>query len=203
VGPLRRWVWLLPVAALTAHPVGLAGQLGPRGAHRLAVDVGAGIGIPGAVISDELGVGPAVGGGLSYVLGHHLAVRTDLDVAFERGKTLPPTSFLNQATSTQTEARTLYHYTLGIEVFLAAPWESAWWASGLIALGGTSWTGSAGAAGHGPWFTAGAGIRLGRRLSSRMSLWGGVKGYGFIPSGSAHGAVDANIPILAGLRIAL
>ncbi len=164
-------------------------------------DVAGGAGLPGAVIDEELRLGPAVSVGVSRLLGGHFAVRGDLDVAFLRGRT--ESTIAGVTLSAPTPDRTLYHFMLGLEIFFAAPWEGRWWASGLLSVGGTSWSGPSGAAGRGPWFTGGVGVRAGRLLARHVGVWAGVRAYGFVVRDAGTSTVDADLPLLAGVRIGL
>lgn len=194
---------LLLGAALVAAPVRLAAQTVPFEAGRWSVDVDAGLGVPAAVIDEELSPGPAVGAGLALKLSRHLSVRADLDVAFEGGRTFTETTQVGGLLTTRTPARKLFHYAIGLETFLISPRERTWWASALLSGGLTSWTGSPGAVGNGPWPTVGAGLRVGRQLSPRLGVWLGVRAYGFVVSGTGTGTVYVNLPMLAGMRLAL
>ena len=53
-----------------------------------SVDVAAGLGVPGAVISETVTFGPAGGVGIATALGEHVALRADVSVALEPGKDL-------------------------------------------------------------------------------------------------------------------
>lgn len=192
---------VLPVVA--AVPRGARAQSLRDVEGRWALDLGAGIGIPGAVIDEELDPGPAGRVGVAYGLKPHLAVRADVDVARESGRTFTQPTFVNGRSVTSTPDRTLWHVTLGFEAFLAPPREGSWWASAVLSGGITTRTGPPGASGDGPWATAGAGLRVGRQLSRTLGLWLGVRAYGFVVSDPGNATVNVNLPLLAGVRVGL
>lgn len=202
-GAVRALCLALAFACVPLWMVRLGAQEpGPRSAV-WSVDLGAGVGVPGANIQEKVGVGPAASAGLAFALGRHVSVRADLDVTFEGGKQLTNTVAPGGGAVTRGPDVTILHYLLGLELLPASQSRATWWFSAVVSLGATSYTGSGRLADRGPWPTAGAGARIGRRVSSRTGVWAGVRAYYFLASGGESASLNADFPIVAGVRIGL
>jgi hypothetical protein len=193
----------LSLACLCLWPLALGAQDPGPGSGVWSVDLGAGVGVPGDNIRQEVGVGPAGSAGLALALGRHVSLRADLDVTFEGGKELTNTFGPGGVLMTRGPDVTTFHYLLGLELFPVAPSSATWWFSAMVSLGATSLTGAGGPVDAGPWPTAGAGARIGRRVSSTVGAWAGVRAYYFVASGGESASINANFPIVAGVRIGL
>jgi hypothetical protein len=196
-------ILMLLFAAGSVSTAALDAQERPLESSAWSLDVGAGLGIPGAVISETVALGPAGGVGIATALGAHVALRADVSVALEPGKDLVNTVGPGGVPLTRGPDVTLVHYTLGLEVFPVSASARRWWMSASVMLGGTSTTGSGGAIEPGPWLTAGVGARVGRRVSARMAIWLGARAYAFAVGRSGDAAIDTNLPVLAGIRLGI
>ncbi len=201
--PRGATILMLLLAAGVVSAAALDAQARPPDSGSWSVDVGAGIGVPGAVINETVTLGPAGGVGIATALGRHVALRADVSVAFEPGKDLVNTFGPGGVPLTQGPDITLVHYTIGLEVFPVSTSARPWWMSATVMVGGTSTTGSGGSIEPGPWLTAGVGARVGRRVSSRMAIWLGARAYAFVVGHSGEAAIDANLPVLAGIRLGI
>lgn len=199
--PRATTILMLLLAASIVSTAELDAQERPPDSGAWSVDVGAGLGVPGAVISETVTFGPAGGVGIAFALGEHVALRADVSVAFEPGKDLVNTFGPGGVPLTQGPDVTLVHYTLGLEIFPVSASTRRWWMSASVMLGGTSTTGSGGSIESGPWLTAGVGARVGRRVSARMAIWLGARAYAFAVGHSGDAAIDTNLPVLAGIRL--
>jgi hypothetical protein len=188
---------------LAAGPAALGAQGTGSTPGAWSLDAGAGLGLPGGNLNEDVGMGPAGSAGVALSLGRHVSLRADLDVAFEGGKDLVDTFGPGGVPLTRGPDLTIFHYMLGMELFPVAPSPGAWWISAAASLGATSLHATSGTIQSGPWPTAGVTTRIGRQMTARFGVWAGVRAYFFVVGGSDDASFNLDFPVVGGVRVGL